>query len=233
MTVLLLPGLGGYLLGTVIALHLDRLLPDAQGCHAPLRRGDRHMSRLWWTGALGYIATRGRCTCGFALPARLWYLSLLSMVVAALVAQLAVGPSHAVLVAAFSVILVALVAIDIEQRLLSNRVMYPALALAVGACGLWPGRSVLDSLAGGLIGLAVMLAVFVTLPGFGFGDVKMAALLGLLSGRSHVASALLVSVLAGGVTALTLLIARWVGPGASIPYGPCLALGAFVGMFSR
>jgi leader peptidase (prepilin peptidase)/N-methyltransferase len=205
--IVLVFGLGGLLLGTALALSLHRLVPDV-----PER------------GATGPGSRR--------FPARLWYLTPLGMAAAMVIAHFTEGVRHAALAAVFSAILLALVAADLEWRRLPKRLLYPALALAVAACGLWPGRSALDSLAGGLIGFAVMLALFVALPGFGFGDVKLAALLGLLAGASHVVLAFSVGVLAGGLVALLLLVLRRAGPRSTMAYGPYLALGAFVGMLA-
>ena len=205
--IILVSGLIGLLLGTALAFSLHRLVPDV-----PER---------------GPAGPDGR-----RLPGRLRYLPPLGIAAAMLIAHFTEGVRHAALVAVFSAMLLALAAADLEWRRLPNRLLYPALALALAASGVWPGRTMVDSLAGGLIGLAAMLALFVALPGFGFGDVKLAALLGLVAGASHVLLAFSVSVLAGGLVALLLLLLRRAGPRSTIPYGPYLALGAFVGMLA-
>ena len=229
----LLAGVAGSVMGLVLALHLDRLSPVTREHQTTRRRESRCRVGPRCAVVPGRAAARRRCADGWSFPVRRWYLPLLGTVMAAATVRFAAGPRHAALVAVFSVLLLALIAADIEWRLLPNTLMYPSLALAVAASGLWPGRTALDSLLGGLVGLAVMLALFVAVPGFGFGDVKLAALLGLVSGAAHVLAALLVSVLAGGLGALVLLLVRHAGRRSTMAYGPYLALGAFVGMLTR
>jgi leader peptidase (prepilin peptidase)/N-methyltransferase len=227
----LLAGFAGGVVGAVIALHLDRFLPRASERHLPGPCESHRCAGLRWTGVLDPATTPRRCSNGRHLLARRWYLPLLGMVMAAATVRLAAGPRHAALVTVFSVLLLALTAADLEWQLLPNTLMFPALVLAVAASGLWPGRPALDSLLGGLVGLAVMLALFVALPGFGFGDVKLAVLLGLVSGAAHVVSALLIGVLAGGLGALMLLIVRRAGRRSTMAYGPYLALGRSWGCY--
>jgi leader peptidase (prepilin peptidase)/N-methyltransferase len=225
-----LAALAGYLAGALIALFLDRLYTGAP-VRGPLRLcPSGHTPRALWVGTLGYALVRGRCPCGGALPARLWYLPLLGGAAGAAIALRAVDARHAALVAGFSLVLLAFVGTDFERHLLPNRLMYPALALALALSWAWPGRSAVDSLLGGLLGLAVLLALFLLLPGFGFGDVKLAALVGLLAGLDNTPFALMVGVIAGGGAALFLLLTRRAGRRTAIAYGPYLILGGFLAM---
>jgi len=222
--------LAGYMTGTVLALVLDRLYAGASP-RGPLRVcGDNACPSLVWAGTVGFLLTRGRCPTGDSLPARLCYLPVLGAVAGIIVARRAADGRHAALIAGFTLVLLAFVATDLEQRVLPNRLMVPALVLAVSLSWAWPDRSARDSMAGGVIGLAVMSIIYVVLPGFGLGDVKLAVLLGLVTGASDAVPALLVAMLAGGVAAAVLLVLRRAGPKTAIPYGPYLALGAFVGM---
>lgn len=225
----------GYAAGTLLALTQDAFYPGAplRGsltlCHT---EGEGAMPRRLWLGTLGFLLLRGRCPSGWPLPARLWYLPLLGATAAAVIAQRAVDGRHAALTAVFAVVLLALTGTDLERRLLPNRLLYPALALACFLCWAWPGRSWLGTLAGGMLGLGVMGAVFMLLPGFGWGDVKLALLLGLVSGVAHTPMALFVAMASGGLVAALLLLSRRAGPRTVMPYGPYLALGAFVGMLT-
>jgi len=111
--------------------------------------------------------------------------------------------------------------------------MYPALAAAVLLGWAWPGRTWLSTLEGGGIAFLVMLVFFLIFPKLGFGDVKLSALLGLVSGYSHALPALAVGIVAGGIGAIAMLVMRRAGRGSLIAYGPYLALGAFAGMLMR
>ena len=63
---------------------------------------------------------------------------------------------------------------------------------------------------------------------FGFGDVKLGALIGMVVGFPEVLMSLSLSFLAGGVLAVFLLLLRLKGRGDAMPYGPFLAGGAMV-----
>ena len=80
-----------------------------------------------------------------------------------------------------------------------------------------------------------MSLVFIALPGFGFGDVRLAGLLGLLgllSGLTNIFPAFIVAAFAAGIVSLLLLATRRIRVGSYLPYGPYLALGALWGMLA-
>jgi prepilin signal peptidase PulO-like enzyme (type II secretory pathway) len=62
----------------------------------------------------------------------------------------------------------------------------------------------------------------------GAGDVKLAALIGLMVGFPRVLWALALGVLAGGVTSILLLLFRLRGLKSYIPYAPFLCSGAII-----
>ena len=110
--------------------------------------------------------------------------------------------------------------------------MYPTLAVAVLLSGAWPGREVRDVLLAGGIGFLVMFIFYWVLPGFGFGDVKLAGLVGLLSGLANLLTSLTIAAFAAAAVSILLLVTRRATLGKSVPYGPYLALGAFAGMLA-
>ncbi len=229
---MLAAAVAGYIAGTVISLLLDRMYTGAP-VRGPLSLCAGHpLPRFWWSGAIGFVAARGRCAAGCRLPARLWYLPLLGVAAAVLIAVRAVDPRHAALVAVFGTVLLAFIGTDLDRHLLPNRMMYPAVTLAVVLSWAWPDRTALGSLTGGLLGLGLMFAIFMVVPGFGFGDVKLAALLGLVAGVSNTLSALMIGAVAAGLAVLVMLATRRAGMRTAIAYGPYLAIGAFAGMLT-
>jgi leader peptidase (prepilin peptidase)/N-methyltransferase len=137
-----------------------------------------------------------------------------------------------VLAGMFSLVLLALTATDFERHLLPNRLIYPSLLVALVVAGVWPARSALESLEGGLVALAVMLTIFVLSPGFGFGDVKLGLLLGLLVGLPHVLMALAIGIVSAGIAAAVLVVVRRATLRSTMAYGPYLAFGALIGMLA-
>jgi leader peptidase (prepilin peptidase)/N-methyltransferase len=87
-------------------------------------------------------------------------------------------------------------------------------------------------LLGGVVAFAVMFVLFMVLPGFGFGDVRLAGLVGLLAGIGLLLNTLMVAAIAAGVGAGFMLVTRRVGRRGVIAYGPYLALGAFWAMLA-
>lgn len=151
----------------------------------------------------------------------------------ALAAYRAIDGRQLVLVAVVSTILLALTATDLQRHLLPDRIVYPALVLAIAVSWLWPGRPAWSSIAGGFAGLVVMLLIFLILPGFGFGDVKLAGLIGLIIGFPAVFTALAFGALLGGLGAAFLLVSGRAGLRTAIAYGPYLATGAIVELLLR
>jgi len=131
----------------------------------------------------------------------------------------------------FSVLL-ALSVIDLEQYILPNRITYPAIVFALVAIPIVSiviGRS--DAIVGALAGgagyfLFLFIPAAVYPKGMGFGDVKLAGLMGLYLGWIHPFlpfPALIIASLVGLLAGLVLLIRR--GTSRPYPFGPWLALG--------
>ncbi len=135
--------------------------------------------------------------------------------------------------AGFGACFLALAWSDLRSRVIPNRIVCPALVLALAASGAWPDRAFAEALTGGLGALAAAIAVAgLSGGGLGGGDVKMAALVGAVVGYPAVLPAGLVTVLAGGATAAVLLVTRRVGRGDRMPYGPFIAAGAVAALLA-
>ena len=127
-------------------------------------------------------------------------------------------------------VVVAVTVTDLESRIVPNRIVVPALVVALVV------QTVRDPSIEWLLGALgaggfFLLLALVNPAGLGMGDVKLAAFLGAWLGRDVVV-ALFVGSLLGALPALFLL-ARRGGEGrkATLPYVPALAAGAIVGLF--
>ncbi len=131
----------------------------------------------------------------------------------------------------YCAVLVAISAIDIEHRIVPNRIVLPAAAVVLVA------RTLVDPSVEWLVaGLGASLFLFVAAlaypKGMGMGDVKLALLLGFAVGRT-VPVALMVGMLAALVPSAVLFArhgsaARKMG----IPFAPFLAFGGIVALFA-
>ncbi len=185
---------------------------------------------------LSWLLLRGRCRdCAHPISVRY---PLLEAVTAALwVAVVAARWDDAASVALgllLVTLMVAVVPIDLERRLILNKLTYPAAVLAP-VLGLLLDRGFVPEqlLAGAAAGGFFLLAALAKPGGMGLGDVKLAAVMGLCLGRA-VAPAILIAlvsgVLVGGVVILRLGTER--GRRVQVPFGPFLALGAVVAIFA-
>jgi len=141
------------------------------------------------------------------------------------------GP-EAILAAYFACVLVALSAIDLERRILPNRILVPSMVVVLaGRIALEPGRTQEWVLAGAAAFAFFYVIALVYPGGLGLGDVKLAALLGFGLGAA-VVPAFAIGMTAAAVYGIALLVRD--GPKArkvTIAYGPFLAFGALVALF--
>ncbi|MDN5797922.1 MAG: prepilin peptidase [Intrasporangium sp.] len=137
--------------------------------------------------------------------------------------------------------IVALAFIDLDVHRLPDHIQlpsYPILAVLLFGCsyltGDW-GALLRAGICGAGLWLFYFLLIFALPPGsIGFGDVKLAGLLGLLLGWlgwGHVAIATIVAFVVAGVLAAALLMSRRKDRGG-FAYGPSMLLGAAVALIS-
>ena len=89
----------------------------------------------------------------------------------------------------------------------------------------WPWLGIVNGVIGGAIGFVFLLIpALIYLGGMGWGDVKMAALIGLVVGFPLVLVALLMGVILGGLVAGILLLLKIKNRKEAIPFGPFLSL---------
>jgi leader peptidase (prepilin peptidase)/N-methyltransferase len=140
-------------------------------------------------------------------------------------------PAYLVLAAA----LVALSAIDLEHYILPNRIVYPLapamiVLLAVASLGDDDFDALVRGVAAGLIAFAVFFVLHMISPrSMGFGDVKLAFVLGLSLGWlgwGEVLLGLFLGFVYGAIIGIVLIAARIRKREEALPFGPFLAAGA-------
>lgn len=201
-------------------------------CGTQLRARDNIPVASW-------VLLRGRCrSCGARIS--LAY-PLLELATAALFVGAALVFDRvweAVIVAPFLGLMPAIAIIDWRHRIIPNRLIYPSLLVfpvLIGLAALTDGG--VDPLRA-LLGLAsygggLLIVALLSPRGMGMGDVKLAALIGLVLGSlglSFVVVAAAAGILLGGLGAIGAL-ARGAGRKKTIPFGPFLAAGAVAAAF--
>lgn len=134
----------------------------------------------------------------------------------------------------FIAALVAITRIDLEHRIIPNRILAPLAVIALVLTAIFEPHQLIERLIAGAAAGGFLLAVVLAYPkGMGMGDVKLAAVMGLVLGRG-VAPALLVALVAGTLAGIAIMARHGVVQGrkTAIPFGPFLALGGVVGVFA-
>ncbi|MDR6971505.1 prepilin peptidase [Leifsonia shinshuensis] len=201
---------------------------------------------------LSWLLLRGRCRdCRSAISWRYPVVEAATGVFFAVVAwwSWTTGPGAAQLPGAavilvaylcFAGLSVALALIDLDVHRLPDVLVLPGIAVGVvllGTGAILTGD--LGALLRALVGAAGLFVFYLVVAlakpgGMGFGDVKLAGLVGLFLGFQGW-SALLVGAFAaflvGGAVAIVLLALRRLGRRDGIPFGPWMLLGAWLGLF--
>ena len=129
----------------------------------------------------------------------------------------------------FSSFLTVIAFIDYDHQLILDKVLIWFAVTGV-AINLYTGNLHLhDMAAAGIAGGGFLFAIaMLTRGGIGGGDIKFAAALGLWLGLKYTALTLFLSFVTGGTGSLILLLAKVKGRKEFIPFGPFIAVGAFI-----
>ena len=253
---ILLAGLLGLLVGGVINALADDLphhrpprLPHyPDGTPRPLRA---------WLGLLAFLtgARAAQPTEPEAPPARLsWRHPLVEMVTALAFAGMAWAYADEPNLWAWFVyvaVLILVTVIDVEHRLILFAVIVPAALFALLVAALAPedGHTFRDYALGGAVGFGVFFALYLggevyararrlNVVAFGFGDVMLATLSGLMLGWQAFIFAAFIAVFAGAAGALVYVLgsmvvnrrSSWLKP---LPYGPYIVFGTLIMLLAR
>ena len=204
-------GLAGLPVGWFLTLLIERV-PDKQPVMAGARPGlpEKPRDRVVVVVSVVLLAAAGaRFFDSWALPG---YLLLFS-------------------------VLLAVSVIDLDHFRIPNRIVYPSLLASVPLLALaalfdddWDGLR--EAAIGALIAFGFLLVVHLIHPrGMGFGDVKLAALLGLYLGwlgLGFVPLGLFLGFFLGAVIGVGLMVVGHKNRKDPIPFGPFLAAGAVI-----
>jgi leader peptidase (prepilin peptidase) / N-methyltransferase len=183
---------------------------------------------------ISWLVLRGRCRdCGAPISPRYPLVELTTALVFAAVIAVRGFDDDLVLELPFVAALIALAGIDMDHKLLPNKIVYPMAVYGVIATLLVDRGDLAENLiAGAGAFLFLLLAVLAYPRGMGMGDVKLAGAMGLYLGVSII-PALLVAFLTGSVVGVVILARE--GAAArkkAVPFGVFLAIGGIVGVLA-
>ena len=184
---------------------------------------------------LSWLVLRGRCRrCGTPISPRYPLVELATGVLYALVVLAKDDPVDIALGLILVTALIPITLIDLDLRLIPNRILLPTAVAALAAglvfdVGYVPEQLIAGAAAGGFF----LIAALAYPRGMGMGDVKLAGVLGLLLGRA-VAPAIFIALIAGVLVGAAVIARKGAAEGrkTAVPFGPFLALGGVIAFFA-
>ena len=184
---------------------------------------------------LSWLLLRGSCRqCGERISVEYPLVELATAGLVVLAAIRYPNPWRAVLVGGLLALMPGIAVIDLRHRIIPNRLMYPSLllfpVLILLARLIGEAADPVRAGIGFLLYGGILFVVAAVSGGMGMGDVKLAALIGLVLGSlglRFVGVAAGAAIAFGGIGGLVAL-AMGKGRKTAIPFGPYLAAGAVV-----
>jgi leader peptidase (prepilin peptidase)/N-methyltransferase len=205
------------------------------GCGTAIRPRDN-------VPVLSWVALRGRCRdCDEPISPRYPLVELGTAAVFVLLALRIGAEPDLVAFLYLGAIGVALALIDIDVKRLPNAIVLPSYAVGAVLLGLAAvAEADFSSYARAGLGMAALfglyfLLAFIYPAGMGFGDVKLAGVLGMYLGWlgwAEVVTGGFLGFLFGGLVGGALMAVHRAGRKSQIPFGPFMLLGAFVAIFA-
>lgn len=236
-------GLLGLLIGSFLNVVIYRVPRDESivrpGSHCP--HCDASVRSWQNIPVVGWLLLRGRCaSCAARISPRY---PLVEALTAAMFVAVTVRFGLSALLPAYlylTAIAIALAAIDFDVQRLPDSIVLPSYV--VGAVLLLPAGAFTHdwpAVVRGLLAMTGLFALYFALAlaypgGMGFGDVKLAGLIGLFLGWiswGSVVVATFGAFLLGGIVGVVLLLARRATRKSAIPFGPFMLAGAFIALF--
>ncbi len=204
----------------------------------------RPLASIDMVPVFSYVWLRGKCRhCQAAVPYRVVLVEIATGALFVAVFSLyGIGIEFVVLSACLS-LLFAISLIDLKHNLILNAMVFPSIVTLLILAPFWTEIGITRSFLGnetlvaslansylsGLGAFLVFLIIAIISPaGMGGGDVKFAAVLGLMVGFPGILFAIWISAVGGGLIAITLVLTGKKGRKDVISFGPFMALGAAV-----
>jgi len=241
----------GTAIGSFLNVCVDRL-PLGKSILHPPSHCDSCQHRLApqdLVPVFSYLWLRRRCRyCGAIIPQRPFWVELGTGLLFALSYWHFGLTVQFVLIAFYGSLFIVIGIIDLEHQLILDKITYPAMAAVLiidifqspaGIMDLalnWPWQGVANGAMGGAIGFFFLFIPYLVTfaiyrkEAIGFGDVKLAGLIGLITGPRLVLVSLTLGAILGGVTGIILLLLKLKGRRDALPFGSFLAIAAMIAL---
>jgi leader peptidase (prepilin peptidase)/N-methyltransferase len=183
---------------------------------------------------VSWLLLRGRCRhCSAPISPRYPAVELLTAATFAAVVAVRGFDDDLILELPFVATLIALAGIDLDHKLLPNKIVYPMAVYGLLATAVVDSGDLLEHVIAGAGGfLFLFIAVLAYPRGMGMGDVKLAGAMGFYLGLSLI-PAMLVAFLTGSLVGGVMMAREGVqARKKAVPFGVFLALGGIVGVLA-
>jgi leader peptidase (prepilin peptidase) / N-methyltransferase len=233
---IVLAAVGGLIVGSFLNVVAHRL-PRGESLVKPRSRCPQCGTQLRPIDnvpVISWLALRGRCHhCGAPISARYPAVELITAALYVAVVASQDDAARIVLGLLLVTVLIPITLIDLDHRIIPNKITGPAAVAALIAIAALDTDFLLEAVIGGLAGGGFFFIAAVLYPrGMGMGDVKLAGVLGVYLGRA-VAPAILIALIAGVMVGAAIIARKGAKEGrkTAVPFGPFLALGGIVAFF--
>jgi len=184
---------------------------------------------------LSWLVLRGRCHgCDEKISARYPVVELVTGVVFAVIALVNGLDLDLLIELPFAAMLIAVASIDLEHRIVPNKILLPMAAWGIAATAFVDAGRMPEALIGAGAAFTFLLIVALVHPkGMGMGDVKLVGVMGIFLGAS-IAPALLIGFLTGSIVGVAIMAKHGAADGRKrgVPFAPFLALGGLVSLLA-
>jgi leader peptidase (prepilin peptidase)/N-methyltransferase len=184
---------------------------------------------------LSYLALRGRCRyCAAPISPRYAIVEALSGLLPVLLFVRYGAAAPFWVFWPLSCVLLVLSFIDLDLRILSDKVTLPGIVIGLAVAPLTGLLGFWESLVGVLVGggalylIGILGELLLKKESMGGGDVKLAAMLGAFLGWQMIVMSLFVAFLTGAIVGIAVMSVKRNDWDHAIPFGPFIALGAMV-----
>ncbi len=197
--------------------------------------------RLTWyenIPLLSFLLLRGKCHgCGQKIDFRYFFIEFITALLFYAVYKNYGATLQTLLYCFFTASLVAVTFIDVDFRVIPDEISIGGTVLALIASIFIPQMGFVNALVGAFSGSLVLYILSFAYEkirhreGMGLGDVKLLMLIGAVLGIKGALGSIIISSLVGSIVGIAIMIFQKKDLKLAIPFGPFLAIGAFVFMF--
>ena len=229
----------GLEIGSFLNVCIDRL-PEGRSVVSPPSHCEvcgHRLAAKELVPLFSYLWLKGKCRyCGAGIPRKLLYVELASGVMCALLFwRYGLSPELGVMIfyaALFTIVFM----VDLERNIVLNKVVYPGIVIAFILSALqlqpelpqWPVGGVVNVIMGGGTGFLFFFVIAVVSHELGWGDVKLAGLIGLAVGFPMVMVAIFLGAFLGAVPGVALIATGKKKRKSPIPFGPFLSAATLI-----